>query len=637
MFDKERVRLLYLFGMDAAIWYCVPSAFLFVYVSRYSVPAEAVLPHLRLVALTLLGLALFRMALSRLIHGRAAARLVTSIVASTLLATMLLYYGLVLIGLQSWGRVISWDLMTSYAAQVSELAETLEISVPFAISVFGLTYLGLLAVTWAYLKQFDWAPFLARRMSASLCAFSLLSGCAVGASEVYNFSAAPWTKESEPVSLTFFPFEAERNVQGHAIDRLSAARLDRMEDTVRASYGPNSGVDRKNVILIVVDALRPDHMGVYGYGRDTTPTLNRLAQAGMIRIAPNVHASCASSACGLFSLASSKFVHQFSKRPFTLPEVLKRHGYRIHMLLSGDHTSFYDLKAIYGDVDSYFDGHAARRLSYMNDDRLILEQFAAFPSWDGVPVMIQLHLMSTHLLGKRHPTSIKFSPWATYVLSGIGGTGDAGRPSERTTNFYDNGVVQADEIIRDLLEILRRKGYLDNAVVAITADHGELLGEHGLFQHAHSVREEVLRIPFVLISYGYKPVRSIDNQSLASQVDIAPTILAELGIPRPATWSGVPLQESVVRNFTYFRERFDGGLIDHRDPGHLWKYWVNSETGEEYAFNLSMDPRETLNAISEVPLDHRLEWRLRLPVTRYYPALLPVTGITRGNSGSSPR
>jgi arylsulfatase A-like enzyme len=148
--------------------------------------------------------------------------------------------------------------------------------------------------------------------------------------------------------------------------------------------------------------------------------------------------------------------------------------------------------------------------------------------------------------------------------------------------------------------------------VAITADHGELLGEHGLFAHGNTVREEALRVPLVLAWYGKRPAPSIDRRRLASQVDIAPTLLAELGIPAPPTWSGTALQQPLAREFTYFQEGAEVGLLDQRDPRNEWKYWVNVRTGKEYAFNVSADAREMTNMVDKVPVDQRREWRLRV-------------------------
>jgi glucan phosphoethanolaminetransferase (alkaline phosphatase superfamily) len=598
-------QLLGRLALDLAAWCCMPAAFLLLYVYGHSVPGDAVLPHLRLVILALLGLTLVRLVLAVLIASPRGLRLAASLVTSTLLAVMILYYALVLIGLQSWGRVVSWELIASYSPQVLKLADALAISIPLSAGLLALGYLALLAGAWTYLKRFDWTPYAARHAPSGVFALVLIFGSTAWAFELARFLAAPPAERAEPVSLTFYPMEGAWNLQGHVVDRLSAARLDAREDAARAAYEPAAQAERRNVILIVVDALRPDHMGIYGYGRGTTPNLARLERAGRMRKARSLRAACSASACGLLSISSSKFVHQFSSRPILLQEILRRHGYRVHMILSGDHTAFYGLRQAYGELDSYYDGRTAGRWKYMNDDELVLERLAAFPAWDGVPVMMQFHLMATHALGRRANAAPQAAPWA-----------DSRGPLIDT---YDSAVLRADAHIRRILETLERKGYLRNAVVAITSDHGEALGEHGRYNHTNSVREEVLRIPFVLVSYGYRPARGIDGRALASQVDIAPTLLEELAMRPPRTWSGAPLQEAAAGGVVYFQQHSEVGFFDPRDPGEIWKYWINFRTGEEYAFNLRLDPGETANAIGELPPQRVREWRVQaLPGTSVF-------------------
>ena len=590
-------------AVDTALWLCLPLAFLFVYCSRFAAPTDAVLPHLGVIGIPIAAFALVRLTLAAFRTPVPVQRLLTAAVTWLLLAAMGSYYVLVVIGLEYWGRVISWDLITSYARSAGELTDALGISLPLATGTLARIGLALFAVGWFYAKRLDWAPAAARAIPARVLWVGIPAGFAIVAVGLYEFLAAPPTRRFEPVSLTFFPREGAWDLQGHAIDPLSAGRLDRQEEAARAAYGPAPGADRRNVVLIVVDALRPDHMGVYGYPRDTTPNLSRLDSVGMVRKAPAVHAVCASSSCGLVALASSKYVHQFHTRPMTLQEVLKRHGYRVHLVLSGDHSNFYGLKLAYGEVDSYLDGATARGM--MNADRVVLDGLARFPDWDGVPVMFQFHLMSTHALGKREPASQRFQPASTYLRpEGRGRDG-----AQRGINYYDNGVYQADATIHELLQLLERKGYLHDALVAITADHGEALGEHGHYVHAANVREASLRIPLLLISFGNYEKRAIDSHPLASQVDVAPTILAELGIPPPATWSGVPLQTPVAREFTHFQERAHVGLVDHRDPPRLWKYWIDSASREEHAYDLSVDPGEETNLIAQVPAARLQQWR----------------------------
>lgn len=608
MSERHWRSLLLRLGSEMALWYCLPIAFLAVYVTRYAAPAAAILPHLQLIALSLLALAMLRLAADRWLPGMAA-RLLSASLAASLAASLLLYYGLTIIGLDSWGRVISWSLITTYAAQALDLAASLGLSTTAILAGAGCAYVALMVLAFLYLARFDWVPLLARRLSGSILALTTAAGSGTVAIGVYEFSAGPWIPQAEPVSLTFFPREATRTFQSQAIDSAEAAKRDELEDAARAAYQPNPDATRHNVILIVVDALRPDHMGVNGYERETTPNLSRLAKAGLVRNIGAAHASCSESSCGLLSLASSKYVHQFSSRPFTLQQVLVQHGYRIHMILGGDHTNFYGLRESYGKVDSYFDGSSAQGY-YMNDDRLVSDRLAGFASWDGTPVMMQFHLMSAHPLGKRHPDALRYQPVTNYARTGVRSGLDG--PSEGALNFYDNGVIQVDIAVASLLDILGRKGYLREALVVITADHGEHLGEHGIFGHGNSVDEPALRVPLLFLSYGYQPSAPFAGKRMAAQVDIAPTILAELGMPIPATWIGQPLQQPGLASFSFFQQGAKVGLVDHRQPGRPWKYWIDARTSAEHAYDLGADPAENRNAIDDVAAELKQEWRLRV-------------------------
>ncbi len=604
-------------ALDVVLWLCAPTLFLFAYVFFHGSPLTAALPHYRLVLLALLSLTLGRIILFRLIWNEFGSQLAAAIITAFFLIVLLFYYGLVLIGLGSWGQVISVDLITSYATQLPDLAKTLGIPLFLAISALGLAYAFLFAAVLRYLKKFDWTLDLAPRLPGWRIAAISAFGAVIWAAELFNFLMSPATDRGEPVALTFFPIQATRSISGDVIDKSTIENLDLIEDAERSAYKINPGADRKNLVLIVVDALRPDHLGIYGYARDTTPNLRVLQESGAMRHLSGVRSSCSASACGLLSIASSKFVHQFSNRPFTLQQVLRLHGYRFHMIMGGDHTNFSGLKELYGPADSYFDGSQAHGY-FNNDDQLVIDRTKSLAPWDGQPVIIQFHLMSAHLLGKRHDASIRFLPSGSYAPPRY-------RPAElveRAINFYDNGVIQADSIIQELVTTLQSKGYLQNSLVVITGDHGELLGEHGLFGHASSVREEALRIPLVFLSFGYVPVEFPDNRRPASQVDIAPTILEEFGMTRPATWVGVPLQKTETRDYSYFEQGNHVGLINYRDRLNIWKYWIDKLSKEQHAFNLSIDPGERANAIDSLPQDYLRT--LRLQLMRLHPNLHPL-------------
>jgi glucan phosphoethanolaminetransferase (alkaline phosphatase superfamily) len=603
-------KLLGRLAWDLAVWLIPAGVFLAFYVGAFDLPATAVLPHLLLVATLWIALAAVR-TIAGVLLGRGLAFWVSSLALALALAALLLYYALVILGLTSWGRVITWDLMRTYAQQLPALGDALGLSVGYVLAALALTFGAVLGATRAYLRRFDWVPLLRQHISRSMLAFACCGALGIVGVQAYAFTnhAMP---AGEPLSMTVYPWAANRRVQKHSMDLAQSQIRDRAEDAVRASYGPTATAVRRNVVLIVVDALRSDHLGLFGYQRDTTPNLAAIVRGARDASLLVLHASCAESTCGLTSIAASRYVHQFSERPITLPEVLKRNGYSTHFILSGDHTNFYGLRDAYGKVDTYFDGSMSREY-YMNDDRLVLDRVASLPPWNGEPTMLQFHLMSVHELGHRRDEFRVFTPAANYkVLTNQEATG--GRPSERAVNHYDNGVRQVDAVIAELLRSLADKGYLADALVAITGDHGELLGEHDMYSHGRSVHEEVLRVPLILLSYGHQRKGHIAARLPGAQVDIAPTILAELGIAQPSTWVGTALQEGGRADFTYFQEAPFAGLYDHRDPEHLWKFYLDSRTGKTTIADVGREVAARNDVVGgEPPAQAREWWALVLP------------------------
>jgi glucan phosphoethanolaminetransferase (alkaline phosphatase superfamily) len=601
---------------EALAWYALAGLFLAIYAGFLGGPGAAALPHLRLVTEAFLLLAAVRVALTAVLPLRAA-RAASTALAVAAFAVLVGYYAIQVMSLRSWGRVLTWDLMVSHGRGTWLMLDAMGMP-KWAVAVAGALIASLLAVAaWLHARRADWAALVASRTRALPRATVAGLVAAVIVLDLHQYLILPPIDAGEPVSLTFFSARRAIKMQNHGVDRAAAQRRDAEQDAARAAYRPSPGT-RRNVILIVSDALRFDHMGLYGYARDTTPNLARLRAAGIVRMAAPVRTVCSETFCGLMGLLSSRYVHQFSSRMFMLPEVLARNGYRTSLILGGDHSHFYGLREMYGKVDEYFDGSMAGE-RYMNDDQVLVDHVKGLPRWDGRPIMIRFHLMATHMLGKRQEASSLYFPAANYFFVYNRNVGDDGRTYEKAVNYYDNGVRGFDAAVAALLDELKAKGYLDEAVVAITGDHGEALGEHGLWGHENGLNEEVTRVPFLLLNYGYTPSARLDATPFPAQVDIAPTILAELGLPRPATWSGVPMQSAGRRDFINFEEGALVGLIDTRDPANVWKYWEDRGEHKASAFNLTKDPRESHDAIAEVPAGLLRDWRRELvPVKAQY-------------------
>jgi glucan phosphoethanolaminetransferase (alkaline phosphatase superfamily) len=602
-------------ALDIALWLSMPCAFLLVYVLVYSEPAAAIAPHLELASLPLLAIFLARLVLARSSASHRAYFAVTSTLTSIAMALLVVYYMVVLIGLHSWGGVVAWNVVPTFFLQTSLITEVWKIPRLCIIAAPILVYWCATALCRRYFDRVDWVPFLNPRLSNLMFTAVMILVVAIIVIVNLEFWTGAFTAQQEPLSVTAFPQTSGMDLEGYVVNPVTANRMDLREDAARESYVgsgvPAKGVHRKNLVFILVDALRPDHMGLYGYYRDTTPNLSRIAREHSTRIMEEVHSTCADTACSIFSLFSSQFPGHFAAHPFMLHHVLWRNDYRIHLILSGDKTYFYSRKQYYGDVDTFYDGTQAPGY-YMNDDQLVIDKLARMPPADNNAVMFHFHLMSAHILGKRHDGRGPFQPEQRYLFPDSQDMGPGGQVSPATRNFYDNGVVRADAVIGELLALLKDKGYLEDALVVITADHGESLGEHGLYHHANSVREEVLRVPLVMIAFGRPLQLPATPRTFASQVDIAPTILRELHVPQPGSWVGQPLESNQNLDVSFFTEHAYHGLIDHRNAAHVWKYSIDQQSGVDRVFDLSLDPHEDRDLRDQVPAQRLQDWRARL-------------------------
>jgi glucan phosphoethanolaminetransferase (alkaline phosphatase superfamily) len=366
---------------------------------------------------------------------------------------------------------------------------------------------------------------------------------------------------------------------------------------LRASYPrPVARALRKNVVLIIVDSLRADRMHAYGYPRETTPFLSGLVQNGRMRKVEEAFSSCSESFCGLTSTLASRDFRNISARTFQLQDVLRDQGYRTWFLLSGNHSAWNGLPYFYhSEEDTFFDGSMTQRYT-MDDDRLVLEGFERVPhASPEQPAFFYIHLMSPHYLGVQFPESHVFN--SQDVSPGL----EPYKILEKLNNpdRYDDKVRQVDGVIRHLFEALAAKRYLDDAIVVVTGDHGEGLGERH-WAHGWHLYNEDIRIPMLFYD---APAESYPDLTFAAQVDIAPTILDRLGLPIPESWEGQSLLAPSRTRFTYHQTYFVpnrfGVLYRHDDA--LFKFIATPQYGTEELYDLTADRGEVKNLAAEQP------------------------------------
>lgn len=521
-------------------------------------------------------------------------RLVPVLLVATLHFLMFAYYVVLFAGGEAWNQVVSRELLIAYLRQFPDLVATLPVDPLLAYATLAGTYL---AFAGAYLAA-------SRRIAAALLALGRTAAARFAASSlaarlrhvtvtvcVLSLPAAALWMQQEAFADFKDPLLTTIFVEQDRVDHrtmpfkpdLAAVALDQR---VAAAYRAPPSLDAKTLVIITVDALRADQMGVYGHERANTPFLTRMFEQGKLARFDNAYAACTESFCGLLAIHTARSWHQLGLLNFSLADVLKRLGYRNEFLLSGDHTGFYGLRAFYGDnIDLYRDGSQSG--GYMNDDAQVLVWLEQLTPRDGEPRFLYIHLMTPHILGMRHPQYRKWSN-STFNLQSLK---DVRAAATAYADNYHNGVLQSDAMIEQIFERLRAQGFLDDAIVVITADHGEMLGEEGRFGHGGPPLDAAIRVPLLIYDsagFGYPP------RELVSVIDIAPTLLDRIGAPIPAHWAGESLVGQRARRFASAqsgRHHVVLGRFGHE----LYKYHYDERTRVERLFNLSRDPLEREN------------------------------------------
>jgi hypothetical protein len=229
------------------------------------------------------------------------------------------------------------------------------------------------------------------------------------------------------------------------------------------------------LVLIVVDALRRDRMGIYNPELNDTPFLKALESTGKLNRF-NAYSTCTFSFCGIMSIFASKSWNSFGSQPVTLLDQLTAFSYESHMILTGQHGNFGDLLKVIGGKPTSV---AEQPLGHQPDDRFAVATLKALPIKDPQHAFLYFHLMSAHA-GSYVEPPFRFDPdddgkLGAYLFV------PGGKASYR--QIYDLRVRQVDEVLRRIFAELGARGILEDALVVITSDHGQRTSEGGLLYH----------------------------------------------------------------------------------------------------------------------------------------------------------
>jgi arylsulfatase A-like enzyme len=349
---------------------------------------------------------------------------------------------------------------------------------------------------------------------------------------------------------------------------------------------------RLSILLITIDTLRADALGAYGRPSAGTPVIDRLARAG-VRFS-RAHAHNVVTLPSHANILTGRLPYQHGIRDnsgFRLPPgsetlatLLKTRGFA-----TGAFVSAFPVDSRFGlaqGFDVYDDrlGDPEAGPAFQRNERSGAETVAAALDWlrsrGDQPYFCWVHLFEPH------------APYASSPQSAALSSRDA----------YQRDVAAADAALQPLLAPLLDAGRAARAMVVLTADHGEALGDHGERTHGILTYEPTLHVPLILFHPRLEP-RVVD--SLVQHVDILPTILAAVGARRPESAAGrslLPLAAGALKPPVpvYFESLTPAltrgwaparGFIDGR-----WKY-IHLPVAELY--DIADDPGETRNVLAK--------------------------------------
>ncbi|MEE2672161.1 MAG: sulfatase [Myxococcota bacterium] len=324
-----------------------------------------------------------------------------------------------------------------------------------------------------------------------------------------------------------------------------------------------------NVLFVLIDTLRADHLGSYGYERDTSPELDRLA-AGGVRFDRHMSqsswtkSSMASLWTGLYPARTgiTRYDHIVPDQAEMPAETFQQAGFRtVGLYRNGWVAPTFGFGQGF-DVYIRPASGAVRRSIRVENQTLVsksTDEDAVAAALEFLRVhgherwFLYLHLMDVH----------EYLYDEESALFG----GDYG-------DIYDNSIRWTDSVIRVLIAHLAQQGYAENTVVVITSDHGEAFRERGLEGHARRVYRETTEVPFIL-AFPFRLERGIVFEGRTRNVDVWPTVLDLLGLPFPVDQDGRSLRSDLLATAR-------GEALSEPDPvavAHLDQNWGKRKQG----------------------------------------------------------
>lgn len=356
-----------------------------------------------------------------------------------------------------------------------------------------------------------------------------------------------------------------------------------------------SSKDIRRVVLISIDTCRADYLGCYGYHRPTTPNIDKLAAQSVLfenTISPvpitlPSHSSMLTGTIPPYHGVHNNSDYKLGESNVTLAEILTERGFATGAIISA-----YVLDSQFGldqGFETYNDSfeEPIRNLLYFSERRgTEASRFANewLEEHKDEEFFLFLHYFDPH---------IKYTPPEPFA-------------SEFSDNLYAGEIAYTDYCIGQVIKKLKDLNIYDSTLLIITADHGEMLGEHGEDDHTYFIYQSAIKVPLIFKLPGrHKPQRV---KHLVSLIDIMPTVCRLLGFEAPAHVHGKDLSpyfdqsETSSQNRHIYCEsltptRYGAGAL----LGIVTDRWKYIQTTRPELYDIVEDAGETNNLLAQQP------------------------------------
>ncbi len=399
------------------------------------------------------------------------------------------------------------------------------------------------------------------------------------------------------------------------------------------------GRDKPNILFLLVDSLRSDHLGLTGYPRPTSPCLDSLASAGVaftscIAQAPFTMPSVASMLTGLYPSSAVYWtdIHvpgkarsgpavALGRGVSCIPLILRPHGYVSAAFETNPNVGHRILGLRH--QFNHFDGSLEGCWYKDSAERVNQQALRWLCSADVERWFCLIHYMDVHLpyqpprdFARRYLKSSGNFPVvdAAWLREQARDGHLTPQELERVVALYDGAVTYLDAQVCILLDMLEGLPASENMLVVVASDHGDEFMEHDYVGHGHSLHEELIRCPLVLSWNGHLRGGRVCEVPVQN-IDIVPTILDLIGVAVPEAVEGrslTPLMSGPPSRLPAMSEM--QGVSVRRGR---WELWLRS-SGEESLYDVVSDPLEQEDLVQVLPdtaqsLERQIEaWRSTL-------------------------